>query len=60
MVSVSTDEIEILARPVSEATTVAIDVEVVTDPFSSIDTEQKPQPTATDMMSPSNTGSERS
>ena len=60
MVSVSTDEIEMLAVPVAEATTVAIEVEVSTVPFSSIETVHESQPTATEMISPSNTGSEMS
>ena len=60
IVSVSTEDIEILAKPVPEATTVAIEVEVVIDPFSSIETEQKSQPTATEITSPSDTDSEMS
>ena len=48
------------AKPVPEATTVAIEVEVVTEPFSSMETEQKSQPTATEMTSPSDTDSDMS
>lgn len=59
-VSVSADDIDIFAKPVPEATTVAIEVEVVTEPFSSMETEQKSHPTATEMTSPSVTDSEMS
>ena len=57
IVSDSCVVMEIYAKPVAEATTVAIVEEVVVEPLSSIETEQKSQPTATDMTSPSDTGS---
>jgi hypothetical protein len=60
IVSVFAEDIEILAKPVFEATTVAIEVEVVVEPFSSIETEQKSQPVATEITSPSDTNSEKS
>ena len=60
IVSNSCVVMEIYAKPVPEATVVAMVVEVVVEPFSSIETEQKSQPTATEMTSPSDTGSLKS
>ena len=60
IVSNSCVVMEIYAKPVPEATVVAMVVEVVVEPFYSIETEQKSQPTATEMTSPSDTGSLKS
>ncbi len=60
MVSVSGDEIETFARPDPVATWVAIEADVIVVPFSSIETEQKSHPTATEITSPTETDSEKS